>query len=130
MQDTVDDLELGELVPDYPELQGFAKSLLAGYEELVTDTGASADTNEWSSRQSLTLDLGDLLSGDTGEVVLASEAQLSLTSTALVTDAGFVDQHMTADGEDVSGFAYLSFETGVTVYYPCGADLVLDAIVS
>ena len=127
MQDNIDFFAPGELAPEYPELQALAQSLLAET-ELAGET--SADIGEWAPRQSLALDLSELLSGGTGEVVLASDAQLSLTSTLAVTDAGFVDHHVTADGEDVSGFAYLSFESGATVYYAANADLVLDAIVS
>jgi hypothetical protein len=29
-------------------------------------------------------------------------------------------------GEDVSGFSYITFDNGVTLYYPAGLDLILD----
>lgn len=127
MQENIDFFEPDELAPEYPELQTLAQSLLSegGVEGLP-----SVENGEWTPRPAVTLDLAELLGGGTGEIVLSSDAPLALTSPSQVTDAGLVDHHVTADGEDVSGLAYLSFESGVTIYYSATADLALDTIIS
>lgn len=127
MQDNIDIFDADELVPDYPELQHLALSLL---DENILALDSSTGRDEWTPRSTLSLDLNELLAGDTGEVVLASDDQMSLRSSSFVNEAGIVEQHVTAEGQDVSGFAFMSFDTGVTVYYPSGADLILDTIVS
>jgi hypothetical protein len=33
---------------------------------------------------------------------------------------------VTASGEDVSGFNFVTFDNGVTLYYPEGLDLILQ----
>jgi hypothetical protein len=33
---------------------------------------------------------------------------------------------VTASGDDVSGFNYVTFDNGVTLYYPDGLDLILE----
>jgi hypothetical protein len=43
-----------------------------------------------------------------------------------VTADGRVQKHVTAAGEDVSGFNYVTFANGVTLYYPDGLDLILE----
>ena len=36
-------------------------------------------------------------------------------------------KHVTASGEDVSGFKYVTFDNGVTLYFPEGLDLILKS---
>lgn len=131
MQDDIDLFEPGELAPDYPELQNFAQSLLA---EGALPTVASAeldnaDPREWMPRETVQLDLGELLSTDASEIVLEGHSHLQLTADSSVTDAGFVENHVTPDGSDVSGYGYMTFASGVTVFYPDSSDLVLDAVI-
>jgi hypothetical protein len=38
---------------------------------------------------------------------------------------GVAANHVTAGGEDVSGFKYVTFDNGVTLYFPDGLDLIL-----
>jgi hypothetical protein len=75
------------------------------------------------------LALADLVSDANGEVVIFNDSgfrTLALhTSSAVVAD-GKVHAHVTAGGEDVSGFHFVTFENGVTVYFREGLDLIVN----
>ncbi len=78
--------------------------------------------------QILTLRLDDLMQDDNGEVVLFNDS--GMRALALATDADIVaegssGQHVTASGEDVSGFHYLTFDTGLTLYYQDGLEVIV-----
>ncbi|HET6470177.1 MAG TPA: hypothetical protein VFG43_17510 [Geminicoccaceae bacterium] len=76
----------------------------------------------------VTLELGDLISDHNGEVVLFNDS--GLRALAIATDAhlvaeGAAERHVTAAGEDVSGFRFMSFDNGLTLYYQDGLDLLV-----
>jgi len=75
------------------------------------------------------LSLDELLSNEAGELVLESgtPSAVELHAGEALLDAGIKEAHTTADGADVSGFSYMSFASGVTVYYPPDVDLNLVA---
>ena len=78
--------------------------------------------------QILTIRLDDLMQDDNGEVVLFNDS--GMRALALATDADIVaegssGQHVTASGEDVSGFHYLTFDTGLTLYYQDGLEVIV-----
>lgn len=83
---------------------------------------------EDSDEPVVALAVSDLMQDENGEVVLFNDS--NLRSLALMTEAGIVAQgeakeHVTAAGEDVSGFKYLTFDNGLTVYYQSHLDLVV-----
>ena len=122
-QDNIDLFDASELVPDYPELQGLAHALL--------EVDPSDDEVSFFAPDSAnSLQLSDLLADDAGEIVLDVNAHLALVSNSGVTNSGMVEHHVTASGEDVSGFAFTTFDTGITVYYPQNGDGTLDSIVA
>ncbi len=75
------------------------------------------------------LALADLEGDANGEVVVFNDSGFRTmairTAAALITD-GRVGRHVTASGDDVSGFKYVTFDNGVTLYYPDGLDLILE----
>jgi hypothetical protein len=76
----------------------------------------------------LTLAMGDMIGDHNNEVVLFNDS--GLKALAIATDAALVGEgdathHVTAGGEDVSGFHYLSFDNGVTLYYQGGLDVLV-----
>ena len=75
------------------------------------------------------LALADLVSDTNGEVVLFNDSGFRTVAiraeTAVIAD-GRAQTHVTASGEDVSGFNYVTFDNGVTLYYPEGFDLILQ----
>jgi len=114
--------------PDHPTLQQLAIALVddAG----AVDTGidsAFSDTLP-ADHGPPTLRLEDLLANDHGEVILDAAGPVAIQSDGHVVDAGHRPDHVTAEGEDVSGYAYLTFDTGLTIYYPGDADVIITAL--
>jgi hypothetical protein len=75
------------------------------------------------------LALADLVSDANGEVVLFNDSgfrTVAIRADAVVIADGRAQNHVTASGEDVSGFNYVTFDNGVTLYYPEGLDLILQ----
>jgi hypothetical protein len=75
------------------------------------------------------LALADLVSDANGEVVVFNDSgfrTMAIRTEAAVTADGRVQRHVTASGDDVSGFNYVTFDNGVTLYYPDGLDLILQ----
>lgn len=75
-----------------------------------------------------TLRLDDLIQDDNGEVVLFNDS--GLRALAVATEAGVVAEgssghHVTAAGDDVSGFHYVTFTTGLTLYYESGLEVIV-----
>ncbi len=76
------------------------------------------------------LALSDLISDDNNEVVLTSDPSfetLKLTVDSEVLSSGIAADHVTAGGQDVTGYHYLSFESGLTLYYGDGIDLQIHS---
>ncbi len=74
------------------------------------------------------LALDDLLSDDNGEIVFFNDSgfrTLSITTRSLVISDGRAKDHLTAAGEDVSGFNYVTFDNGLTLYFEEGLNLLL-----
>jgi len=78
----------------------------------------------------LTLPLDALLPDANGEILIVNDAGLSgltLVTGAVVVESGTAADHMTAHGEDVTGFRFLRFAGGPTLYYPADLDLRIVA---
>jgi hypothetical protein len=76
------------------------------------------------------LALSDLVADDNGEVVIFNDSgfrTVAIRSAAAVVAEGAAAKHVTASGEDVSGFKYVTFDNGVTLYFPDGLDLILKS---
>ena len=74
------------------------------------------------------LALSDLVQDAGGEVVLYNDSglrTLGLVAEASVVGEGEATPHVTASGDDVTGFRYVSFANGLTLYYQEGLDLVV-----
>lgn len=88
--------------------------------------GLLADPEE----ETVTLALSDLVQDSNGEIVLFNDSNLRrlalVTSTAELA-RGQAPHHVTAAGEDVTGFAYVTFENGVTLYYEPQLELIVRA---
>jgi hypothetical protein len=73
------------------------------------------------------LDLGDLIADAQGEIVVSEvgDAQLTIQVGTTVSASGLASGHVTQDGFDVSGFHFVTFENGITLYYDDGVSLSL-----
>jgi hypothetical protein len=75
------------------------------------------------------LAVADLIAGSADEVVLFNDSAIGevvLESAEPPLDRGGVDHHVTADGIDVSGFRYLRFPHGLTLYHDAGTRVHVD----
>lgn len=103
--------------------------------DLVRDlTGVGADQNAAATRpvqpapSGVELTLTDLLSDDNGEIVFFNDGgfrTLTIDADDAVVSRGQASNHRTAAGEDVSGFNYVTFANGLTLYFEEGLDLLL-----
>jgi uncharacterized protein (DUF362 family) len=75
------------------------------------------------------LALADLVSDANGEVVVFNDSgfrTMAIRTAAAVIADGRVQKHVTSGGEDVAGFNYVTFDNGVTLYYPEGLALLVQ----
>ncbi|MDE2229420.1 MAG: hypothetical protein KGL11_10325 [Alphaproteobacteria bacterium] len=88
---------------------------------LSADAGASGGT------ETLTLTLDDLIPDAHNEIVIldASGHDIAVVTPDAIAAQGVADAHVTATGLDVSGFAYCTFDGGVTVFYPSTHRLIV-----
>lgn len=103
--------------------------------DLVRDlTGVATDDGAYTAPPAQTppvgveLALADLISDDNGEIVFFNDSgfrTLTIETEAQVVSSGQATTHRTASGEDVSGFNYVTFENGMTLYFEDGLDLLL-----
>lgn len=86
-----------------------------------------ADVTE-SAVPLIALDVDDIIADVRGEIVVDSGAgELTLTTDAAVVDNGIAEAHVTEFGDDVTGFAYLTFDTGIRLYFPDDLHVTLEA---
>ena len=75
-----------------------------------------------------TLELTDLLQDANGEVVLFNDSHLpslAVRAESQPVDRGAVGQHVTAAGDDVTGFRFVAFDDGTRLYYQDSLHLVV-----
>lgn len=78
----------------------------------------------------ITLSLDDLLPDSNGEIVIVSSGDtptLSILTELKICDSGVANDHMTADGVEVGGLAFYTFEGGMRLYYSPDIDLTIAA---
>ena len=76
----------------------------------------------------LTLELTDLLRDSNGEVVLFNDSHLpalAVRADSPLVASGEAEQHVTLAGDDVTGYRYVAFDNGTTLYYQQSLDLVI-----
>ena len=76
----------------------------------------------------LTLELTDLLRDSNGEVVLFNNSHLPalvVRADSQLVASGEAEQHVTVAGDDVTGYRFVAFDNGTTLYYQESLDLVI-----
>jgi len=76
----------------------------------------------------LTLELTDLLRDSNGEVVLFNDSHLpalAVRADSQLVASGEAEQHVTIAGDDVTGYRFVAFDNGTTLYYQESLDLVI-----
>ncbi len=74
------------------------------------------------------LKLADLISDPNGEIVFFNDSgfrTLEIETERSVSARGQAEKHVTASGDDVTGFSYVTFDNGMTLYFEEDIDLLL-----
>jgi hypothetical protein len=74
------------------------------------------------------LALADLVGDANGEIVFFNDSgfrSLAIRTDRSVVAEGETGAHVTAAGDDVSGFRFITFDNGLTLYVEAGLHLVL-----
>ncbi len=77
---------------------------------------------------SLIVALSDLIADRNGEVVLFNDSNLpvlTLLTAERPVARGRAESHVTAGGVDVSGYDFVTFGSGLTLYYPHEMQLLI-----
>ena len=98
----------------------------------LTDVGI-VDENQpaprvYPSSTGAALTLEDLISDDNGEIVFFNDGgfeSLSIETGSAVLSSGKAKDHVTAAGDNVDGFNYVTFENGMTLYFEGDLNLIL-----
>jgi hypothetical protein len=90
----------------------------------ATAGAATADDEE----KVLTLELADLVSDSNGEVVLYNDSHLpslAVRAASPPIESGALGSHVTAAGDDVTGYRYVAFDNGTKLIFQDSVDLVI-----
>lgn len=74
------------------------------------------------------LAMADLVGDANGEIVFCNDSgfrSLAIHTDSQVVGDGRTEAHRTAAGDDVSGFNYVRFENGLTLFYEEGLQLIV-----
>jgi hypothetical protein len=86
------------------------------------EEGQFANVAASSSEPIMVLTLRDLMPDSGGEVAIQSfgvpAVGIEASEAIAVTSSGTIGSHVTAAGEDVSGYRFYAFDNGVTLYFP------------
>lgn len=88
--------------------------------------GAALDVGEIAAE--IELRTTDLIGDDNGEIVFFNDSgvrTLGITADTPVVADGRIDAHVTAAGADVTGYRFVTFEDGPTLFFEDGLDLII-----
>ena len=116
-------------------LADLARSLLEPAAELLMEPpdamaagAAMFDDDASTAPPRIALDVDEIIADAHGEIVVDSGvSELTLTTAAAVVDNGIAESHVTEFGDDVTGFAYLTFDSGIRLYFPDDLRVTLEA---
>lgn len=112
--------------PDAAQDAGLLQDDDAALTAALEGAGATAAAAPATAGAGPALAIADLLADGNNEVVLFDDGDvhaLTLTGGQVVAE-GVVDAHVTETGADVSGYHYVTFDGGLTLYYQDGFQLV------
>lgn len=97
---------------------------------METLAGTMAGDGSGEEAAEIELQVADLISDRNGEIVFFNDSgvrTVGVSASARVVADGRAAAHVTASGMDVSGYRFVTFEEGPTLYFEEGIDLVVRA---
>jgi hypothetical protein len=96
------------------------------------DPDPSVPTEEVAQDDSMVLALADLLPDSGGEIVIHSGGigRIDVITERTITATGTTAEHITAAGENVTGFKFYTLDSGVKLYCPIDTTLALGREIS
>jgi hypothetical protein len=92
----------------------------------ISEESSAQVPPETADAGTIVLDLQDLLPDSGGEIVIhGAGLGLAVSTGQAVTATGMADTHVTASGEDVSGYRYYQLDGGITLYCEANTSLLL-----
>jgi predicted TIM-barrel enzyme len=91
---------------------------------------AAASATGDATGAEIELALADLVADANGEIVVFNDSgyrSLAIRTDRLVVADGHAGAHLTAAGVDVSGFQFVRFDNGLTLYVEAGLHLILPS---
>jgi hypothetical protein len=111
-----------------------ARTTRSDHERSLADTarqpGGELQADVAAPAAEVELAMADLVSDDNGEIVFCNDSgfrSLALRTESQIIANGQADAHVTAAGADVSGFRYVTFDNGVTLFYEEGLHLIVSS---
>ena len=102
---------------------------VAGAEQQTAAIHASASRDAGLHRDDVvTLELTDLVSDSNGEIVLFNDSHLpalAVRADRLPVASGEMGSHVTAAGDDVTGYRFVAFDNGTKLIFQDSVDLVI-----
>jgi hypothetical protein len=119
----------GEIASD-PGLTALSRALTRPAPARAAGEGGGEEASDPAAegRAEVELTMADLVSDDNGEIVFFNDSgfrTLGLSTTAAVVASGSSPRHVTAGGADVTGFKFVTFDNGLTLYFESGLDLIV-----
>jgi hypothetical protein len=102
---------------------------VAGAEQQTAAIDESASRDAGLNRDDVvTLELTDLVSDSNGEIVLFNDSHLpalAVRADRLPVASGEMGSHVTAAGDDVTGYRFVAFDNGTKLIFQDSVDLVI-----
>jgi len=106
-----------------------AEIALAAAAEQQADVADAASRDVGREREDVvTLELTDLVSDSNGEIVLFNDSHLpalAVRADSLPVASGEMGNHVTAAGDDVTGYRFVAFDNGTKLIFQDSVDLVI-----
>jgi hypothetical protein len=112
--------------PDLDALSDLSRALEGVAAVDVASGGRAGGVGEVAAE--IELRTTDLIGDDNGEIVFFNDSgvrTLGITADTPVVADGRIDAHVTAAGADVTGYRFVTFENGPTLFFEDGLNLIV-----
>ena len=106
-----------------------AEQSAAAIDEVASrNDGRGRESGGHGREDVVTLELTDLVGDSNGEIVLFNDSHLpalAVRADSIPVESGEMGSHVTAAGDDVTGYRYVAFDNGTKLIFQDSVDLVV-----